>query len=188
MFTWQGGDGRALESVRVLLGTGGIRALGRLVHAPVGGPAFTSSYRLYVDGQGILARLSVTSATAERERNLTLNRTEDGYWMLDTRSGGGRAEFNGALDVDLGYSPLFNALPIRRLGLHRHPGDRELPMVYVALPSLEVSVVDQRYRTVSALDDQGHAVINFSSTGASADLVVDADGMVLDYPGLATRI
>jgi len=188
MFTWQSGDCRALESVRLLLGAGGMRALGRSVRASGGDSAFTASYRLYVDDQGVLARLSVTSATADRERNLTLNRTEDGYWMLDTGSGGGRAEFNGALDVDLAYSPLFNALPIRRLGLHHQKGDQELPMVFVALPSLQVEEVTQRYRTVTPLDEQGRAVVNFSSARRSSDLVVDPDGIVIDYPGLATRL
>jgi hypothetical protein len=188
MFTWQSGDGRAMESVRVLLGANGLRALGRSVRAPLDGPAFTSSYRLSVDDQGVLARLSVTSATADRERNLTLNRTDDGYWLLDNGSGGGRAEFGGALDVDLAYSPLFNSLPIRRLSLHQQPGEREIPMVFVSLPALEVKLVTQCYRTVTTLDEQGRSVVHFSWDDFHSDLVVDSQGLVLDYPGLATRL
>jgi uncharacterized protein len=191
MFTWQGADSRMLESARVLLGAGGLRALGRGVRAPLDSPAFTSSYRLVVDEQGTLSRLSVTSADIERERNLTLNRTEDGYWLLDTGSGGSRAEFDGAADVDLQFSPLFNALPIRRLRLHREAGEVQLPMVYVALPSLEVSLVSQHYSTVSPLDRDdptGRAVVNFSSGDFTQDIVVDADGLVVDYPTIATRI
>jgi hypothetical protein len=188
MFTWRGSDGRGLESARVLLGAAGLRALGRAVHTPSGEPAFTASYRLFVNDQGTLARLSVTSAAPDRERNLTLNRTEDGYWLLDTGSGGGRAEFSGAQDVDLAYSPLFNALPIRRLQLHHRPGDYELPMVFVSLPSLRVEVVTQRYRTLSVLDDDGRGLVEFSSATFHAELVVDRDGMVVDYPGLASRI
>jgi hypothetical protein len=188
MFTWQSSDGRAMESARVLLGAGGMRALGRSVHVPPDGPAFTASYRLTVDEQGVLARLSVTSAAADRERNLTLNRTEDGYWMLDTGSGGGRAEFAGALDVDLAYSPLYNSLPIRRLGLHRQSGDHELPMVFVSLPTLTVELVTQCYRTVSPLDEQGRSAVHFRWDDFASELAVDEQGMVLDYPGLATRI
>jgi hypothetical protein len=191
MFTWQGGNGRTLESARVLLSGTGLRALGRSVHAPLDGPAFTASYRLLVDGEGVLSRLSVTSASEQRERNLTLNRTEDGYWLLDTGSGGSRAEFDGAVDVDLEYSPLFNALPTRRLRLHRQPGDHQLPVVFVALPTLEVVLVTQRYRTVSLLDGDdpaGRAVVSFSSGTFEAELEMDADGIVVDYPKLATRI
>lgn len=190
MFTWQGVDGRALESVRVLLGRTGLRALGRSVRAPQDGVAFSASYRLVVDELGVLSRLSVTSATEQRERNLTLNRTEDGYWLLDTGTGpgGSRSEYDGAVDVDLGFSPMFNALPIRRLGLHQERGDHEVAMVLVDLPSLEVREVRQRYRTVSTLDGSGRAVISFWSEGSEAELVVDADGMVVDYPKLAARL
>ena len=47
-------------------------------------PPFTASYRLVVGDDGRVRRLSVTSATAGRERHLTLNRTGDGFWLLDT--------------------------------------------------------------------------------------------------------
>jgi uncharacterized protein len=188
MFTWQAGDGRSLESARVLLGGGGLRALGRAVHVTGDGTAFTASYRLVVGEGGALQRLSVTSASAERERSLTLNRTEDGYWLLDTGSGGARAEFEGAEDVDLQYSPLFNALPIRRLRLHREADEQTVPMVFVALPTLEVGLVRQTYRTVSVLDADERATVGFSSGDFAADLTVDPDGMVLDYPGLARRV
>ena len=188
MLTWQAGDGRTLESARVLLGAGGLRALGRGVRAVADEPMCTSSYRLIVGESGELQRLSVTTASAERERSLTLNRTEDGYWLLDTGSGGARAEFDKAVDVDVQHSPLFNALPIRRLGLHREAGEHELPMVIVSVPTLEVAVVRQHYRTISTLDADGRAVVEFRQDGFTAALTVDADGMVLDYPGLAARI
>jgi hypothetical protein len=188
MFTWQGDHGRALETARVLLGKTGLRALGRSVRAPVDEPAFSASYRLVVDEEGALSRLSITSAAEDRERNLTLNRTEDGYWLLDTGTGGSRAEFDGAVDVDLQYSPLFNALPTRRLGLHRERGEAEIPTVFVALPSLEVELTKQHYVTRSTLDDDGRAVVAFSAGAFAADLVFDADGLVIDYPKLASRI
>lgn len=149
---------------------------------------FTSSYRLVVGESGEVQRLSVTTASAERERSLTLNRTEDGYWLLDTGSGGSRAEFEKSVDVDLQFSPLFNALPIRRLGLHKEPGEQTVPMVFVSVPTLEVTVVHQRYRTISTLDADGRAVVEFGQDDYTVELTVDADGMVLDYPGLATRL
>jgi hypothetical protein len=188
MLTWQAGDGRTLESARILLGAGGLRALGRAVRAVPGSSMFTSSYRLVVGESGEVQRLSVTTASAERERSLTLNRTEDGYWLLDTGSGGARAEFDKSADVDVQYSPLFNALPIRRLGLHKEPGEHTVPMVVVSLPTLEVAVVRQSYRTVSTLDADGRAVVEFAQDDFTAALTVDADGMVIDYPGLATRL
>jgi hypothetical protein len=188
MLTWQADGVHGLEGTRLLLGSGGFRALGRMVRAAPEGE-FTASYRLVVKDDGTLERLSVTCATAQRERHLTINRTEDGFWLLDTGSGGSRAEFAGAVDVDLAFSPMFNTLPIRRLGLHREAGEHTLPMVFVSLPELEVTVVEQTYRTVSVLDgDDGHALVQFRSGDVTAELVVDAEGVVVSYPGTATRL
>lgn len=186
MLAWQADDGRGLEGTRLLLGSGGFRAMGRMVRAGAEG-GFTASYRLIVDEDGTLQRVSLTSATAQRERHLTLNRTEDGYWLVDTGSGASRASFDGAVDVDLAHSAMFNTLPIRRLALHRGIGDHTLKMVFVTLPELQVQLVEQRYRTVSTLDDDGSAVVAFIWDEFDADLVVDADGVVTTYPGVAKQ-
>ncbi len=188
MLTWQAQDGHGLEGTRLLLGSA-LRALGRMVRLDADA-GFTASYRLFVDSDGTLRRLSVTSAVAERERHLTISRTDDGVWLLDTGSGTGgtRSDLAGAVDVDLAYSPMFNTLPIRRLNLHREPGEHVVPVVFVSLPALEVEVVDQTYRTVSALDDGDHAVVEFRWGDFTSELVVDADGLVVDYPGIATRL
>ncbi|NMH98344.1 putative glycolipid-binding domain-containing protein [Pseudonocardia acidicola] len=190
MLTWQADGEVGLEGARFLPGAGGFRALSRMVRSGAGGE-FTASYRLVVGEDGTVQRLSVTAATAERERHLTINRTEDGQWLLDTGSGSAQPEFGSAVDVDLEYSPLFNTLPIRRLGLHREPGDHTLSVVFVSLPDLEVRLVDQRYRTVSTLtggDGSGQAVVEFSSGDVTAELVVDPDGVICHYPGLARRV
>lgn len=189
MLTWQAEDGQGLEGTRLLLGTGGFRALGRLVRTDPGGD-FTASYRLVVSEEGTVERLSVTSATAERERHLTMNRTEDGFWLLDTGSGAGgtRAEFGGAVDVEVAHSPVFSTVAVRRLGLHREAGEHTLPVAFVSLPELEVREVEQHYRTVSVLDDSGSACVAFRWDDFSSELTVDADGVVVHYPGVANRM
>jgi hypothetical protein len=192
LVTWRSDDGRGVEGTRLLIGDGGVRALGRMVHG--GGadaPPFTASYRLVAGTDGTLRRLAVTSATAGRERHLTLNRTDDGFWLLDTGSGGSRSDFDRAVDVDLAFSPMFNTLPIRRLGLHRGPGEHLLKVVFVALPELTAEVVDQRYRAVSPLGEgerPGEAVVGFTWNTFAAELVVDADAVVTSYPGVASRL
>ncbi len=81
---------------------------------------------------------------------------------------------------------LFNALPIRRLQLHREAGAHELPVVYIDLPTLQVREVTQEYRTLEIREDG--ATIRYSSGEFSADLEVDAAGLLLSYPGWAKRI
>jgi hypothetical protein len=122
----------------------------------------------------------------QRERHLTANRTDDGFWLLDTGSGGSRMDYDGALDVDLEFSPMFNTLPIRRLQLHHQAAEVQIPMVFIRLPSLEVELVTQTYRTVSVEPDG--AVVEFRWGDFAAAISVDADGMVLEYPGLARSL
>jgi uncharacterized protein len=186
MLTWQGVAGQPprLESVRLLLSDQRIRASGRMVAA--GSEPFSASLELSVTEVGAVSRLLLRSTTAEEERQISLSRTEDGVWLADLGEGTERTDFDGAVDVDVQGAVLFNTLPIRRLGLHREPGEHNLPMVYVSLPDLSVRLVRQTYRTVSVGD--ARSVVNYAGDGFSADLEVDADGLVLDYPGLATRL
>ncbi len=48
-------------------------------------------------------------------------------WLVTDHQGEHRAAYNGALDVDVEFSPFFNALPIRRLGLHERAASVTLP-------------------------------------------------------------
>lgn len=186
MLTWQAAGRPGLEGVRVHFGPGplGFRALGRIVRPDPAGD-FTASYNLVVREDGTLARLSLSAATTAAERHLTIQRTDDGFWLLDDGSGSERADFDGAADVDLAVSPLFNSLPIRRLGAHREPVDQELPVVVVSLPDLEVSTAVQRYATARVGAGDVPAQVGFTWDDFSAELAVDVDGFVISYPGLA---
>ena len=89
----------------------------------------------------------------------------------------------GAFDVDLTGSPLTNTLPIRRLNLLKAEVGvaHRLSVVWVILPSLEVVQADQIYTPL------GEGLVRYASETFSADLMIDDDGFVRDYPGLAKR-
>ena len=89
----------------------------------------------------------------------------------------------GAFDVDLGGSPLTNTLPIRRLGLLKAEAGvaHRVSVAWVLLPSLEVVQADQIYTPL------GDGRVRFASETFSTDMVIDDDGFVRDYPGLAAR-
>lgn len=185
MLTWQAHDGRGFEGVRVHFGAGkAFRALGRIVRAEPGGD-WTASYRLVLREDGGVERASFTTATAERERHLTLNRTEDGFWLLDTGAGGTRTDFSGSIDIDLAGSLTFDALPIRRLGLNLEAGEHTLPVVHIALPTLEATVVERTYRATPT--DEG-ARIELTTDSGTVELRVDHDGFVIDHSAQATRV
>jgi hypothetical protein len=89
---------------------------------------------------------------------------------------------DGADFFDLGYSPLFNSLPVVRDQLLRAGAPRDYVMRWVDVPSLEVHRSEQRYEPL------GNGLVHFRSGGFSADISFDETGLVLDYPGLARRV
>lgn len=185
MLAWAGVDCLRLETARVLLGERGLRATGCMVSCRQEGiEPYSASYSLATDETGVVQRLTVRTTRAKGEQHVTLTRSEEGIWLVDHGQGAVRTNFGGALDADLEFSPLFNTLPVRRLGLHRAAAKHDLAMVFVSLPSLEVSRVAQSYRTVSLGEP---TVVGVSIESFETELTVDADGLVLDYPGLARR-
>jgi hypothetical protein len=189
MLTWQRVVSPSLESVRLLFSEGRLRASGRIIAAANqadGIEPFSGSFSASVERADEAARLLLRTTTADEERQVSLSRTEDGIWLVDHGHGATRNAFDGALDVDVVGAVTFNALPIRRLGLHQSPGEHELPVVCVTLPTLEVALVRQTYRTVS-VSAEG-AIINYTDPNFSADLTVDTHGMVINFPGRAHRI
>jgi uncharacterized protein len=83
---------------------------------------------------------------------------------------------------DLGFSPLFNSLPVIRDGLLESRPPRLYEMRWVDVPSLAVSRSEQRYEPL------GSGRLRFSAGDFQADIRFDHDGFVLEYPGIAIRI
>jgi uncharacterized protein len=81
-------------------------------------------------------------------------------------------------------------MPVLRHGLHRSGGSVDFVMAWVSVPDLAVHRSPQRYSFVRAIDDQ-RSVVRFESTsgdGFVADIVYDAAGLVVEYPGIGTRM
>ena len=135
-------------------------------------------------------------------RHLILTRGPDGHWTSESETAGDAdlpapgivdaASIEGALDCDLALCPVTNSMPILRLGLLGAAGsERQLVMAWVDLPSLQVIRSDQVYSAVRPFEaESGSAVVRYQSANRSfvADLTVDDDGLVIDYPRLARRI
>jgi uncharacterized protein len=79
---------------------------------------------------------------------------------------------------DLGFSPLFNSLPLLS-GVDRAT---DFVMTFVAVPSLDVTRSEQRY------EPRGGGVFRFRSESFVADITFDADGFVTYYEKLAERV
>lgn len=176
----------------------GLRARGVAVAAtPV---PYTCQYELVTDDSWTAVRLEVTAEGAGWLRTVRLEHAAD-RWVVTTSEQGDlnralaaagqpRAGMPGiedpdrlaaAVDVDLGAAPLFNTLPVRRLGLlEAAPGTaHRLTMAWVLVPSLEVQPNEQVYTVL------GDRRIRFASGDFRSDLELDDAGYVIRYPGLA---
>ena len=182
ILTWRAHNAPRIESVRVQLTGNRIKATGRIVGgACAEHAAFSTWYDLLTDDNGVTRRLSVLTTVAAGERQLSIIRDEEGRSPIELGSKHERLEFAGALDVDVVLSPFFNALPIRRLGLLTTEQTVDVPTVYVNLPEVAVREATLTYTSTAS-------GIDVKSPVADTTLRVDADGFVLDYPGLAERI
>lgn len=171
-----------MESVRVQLNGNRIKAAGRIVGGACDEhPAFSASYDLVTDESGVTRRLSLRTAVASGEKQMSISRDNEGTWMVEHGVNHLRSRFDGALDVDMVLSPFFNSLPIRRYGLHFRSEDVEVPVVYVNLLDLRV---EGAMLTYSSRPDSIHVL----SPVASSSVSIDPDGFIINYPGLADRI
>ena len=183
VLTWRAHDVSRIESTRVQLSGNRIKAIGRIAAAASDKyPAFSASYDLVTDDHGATKRLSLNVSTAERDRQLSIARDEENMWLITDHEGDSRAAFGGAMDVDMVLSPFFNALPIRRVGVHRSCETVMVPVVYVYLPDLTVEAAEITYT------GSGDGAVELKSPVAQTTVIVDDDGFVIDYPGLAERI
>lgn len=93
----------------------------------------------------------------------------------------------GCTEVDIMITPFTNTLPIRRLRLQ--PGKAaHIAAVYVSVPELNVSRAEQIYTYLQSGPDGGVVRYESRTTGFTADLRVDADQLVTDYPGVFRRV
>jgi hypothetical protein len=190
ILTWRAHDGSRMESVRVQLSGKRIKANGRIVAAAADPhPAFGAYYDLQTDATGATKRLGMTVTLADRERQLSVARDEENMWLVSDQRGESRAAYEGALDVDVVFSPFFNVLPIRRCGLHQRADSITVPTIYVTLPDVSVTSAMVGYSSADPGSAGGIVErIKVHSPVSDTTLTVDADGFIVDYPGLAERI
>lgn len=167
-------------------------------------PVYTASWTLSTTPGWVTSRLSVSVSGAGWTRTLQLERSTEGLWTAETTQTGSPdlpppgipdpRLLDEAQDCDLGLCPLTNTMPILRLDLLNGaapPDESPLTMAWVDMPSLQVLPSRQVYSQVRGYSPEtGHAVVLYSSAsrGFTSELTVDADGTVIEYPGLARRL
>jgi hypothetical protein len=181
---WAPWDGPGLEHLRLRVGEDGAEADGVVV-GEEDGTYFRAHYVVRCDA-GWRTRELIVDPLAGRD---PIHLRSDGEGRWQDASGATLPELRGCIDVDLSATPFTNTLPIRRLGLAEGESS-EIAVVYVNVPTMELGHSGQRYTRLER--GAGGGLYRYEDEGLfrgfTADLLVDGDGLVLDYPGIFRRI
>jgi hypothetical protein len=190
---WAGTDEWRAETAHLRPAEGRFTAAG--VQFGISPVPYRVDYALDTAAAWTTRTLQVTAAGDDWRRSLHLTRNSGGRWTCRADDagqvdlpmpGGDPAALADAVDCDLGFSPLTNTMPILRYRLHQRAGAAECTMAWVSVPDLSVRASRQRYEHLGTTPTG--AVIRFTSGDFTADLVVDTDGFLVDYPQLARRV
>ncbi|MFC6827157.1 putative glycolipid-binding domain-containing protein [Halopelagius fulvigenes] len=181
---WSPAAGVGIESLHLIEDSAGVAAEGVVVGS-VDGTSFRARYEVECDRRYHTRRVDVTTLGQEPE-SMTLRADGEGRWT-DGR-GAEVSALRGCIDVDISATPFSNTLPIRRLELGQNES-AEVQVAYISVPELRVEAASQRYTCLDPIDEDGGRYRYESvSSGFTAELPVDSDGLVVDYPGLFDRV
>jgi hypothetical protein len=181
---WAPWQGAGLEHLRLELAEDEVVARGTVLGLAEGMP-FRLRYKIKCDGHWRPRKIELSLADIHGERDRRLRADGAGNWRDE--DGESLSELAGCLDVDISATPFTNTVALRRLDLQ--PGETAaVTVVYVKVPELTVRPVSQRYScSWRALTG---ALVTYEGLfrGFKADLALDPDGLVLDYPETFRRV
>ncbi len=158
------------EHCTLAVRAGGLSLIGTVIGADQGDP-IRIEYRVVADGAGLTTAAHIRQVRGFGTHAIALERDAKGNWTVDGRTVRG---LKGCTDVDLGFSPSTNTLPIRRLRLAIGASET-IRAAWLRFPEMTVTKNAQTY---TRLDEFTY---RYSSGSFEAELTVDDDGLVASY-------
>ncbi len=178
---WVSWTNVGLEHLALTWSEEGVRADGVVIGVE-GGVQFRVRYEVRCEAGWRVREVKVASLVSG---GASVRLLADGQGRWTTLDGEPVPALEGCVDVDISVTPFTNTLPIRRLDL-KPAESEEIRVVYVAVPEMSIENVCQRYTCLERYP--GGGLYRYEDEGLFrrfvADLPVDADGLVLDYPEL----
>jgi uncharacterized protein len=174
---WRRLDVPGREEARVERTAGGWRLTGEL-EVDEGGIAAQLRYTIDCDSEWRTRLAIIEGEAGGGSIRFALAADGAGHW---TREGKPLPEVSGALDVDLGFTPATNTLPIRRLALPVG-GSAPVRSAWVRFPELRLESLEQTYTREAKQRFRYRAQVDGEPFVARLD--TDAFGRVLRYEGL----
>ncbi len=180
---WSAWDDRGSEHLRLAVGNDGVVADGMVLGIAQGRP-FRVAYEVRCDR---LWRVRAVRVGVPGIDPPPVDLLSDGAGKWTASGGRAVTHLEGCEYVDISITPFTNTLPIRRLGLAPEES-AEISVTYVEGTELQAWPEPQRYTCLARGDGGGLYRYESLDGGFTADVAVDPDGLVLDYPGLFRRV
>jgi hypothetical protein len=133
-------------------------------------------YVIECDVQWLTRRCSLRGHIGAKPVELDVVRLGSGEWTVGGES---VPDLDGCDDIDLGFSPSTNLLPIRRLDL-AVGAKAAVRAAWIRFPNLTTEVLEQVYTRVG----QDRYVYESAGGAFRRELTVSDFGFVLEYPGI----
>jgi uncharacterized protein len=170
------------EVVSVTVGPASVRVHGQTAAVEDGQP-WSVRYVITLDQAWHTRHAEVWGLSATGERSVITEIDGSGRWRVN---GDLRPDLAGCLDVDLESSACTNTIPVHRMGLSVGE-EAEAPAVYIRAVDLTVERLEQTYRRLPSDDGRQRYDYRAPVFDFEGRLVYDEAGLLLDYPGIASR-
>jgi uncharacterized protein len=177
---WRRVDVAGREQARVERAGSGWRLTGNL-EVEESGLAAKLRYAIECDAQWRTRSALIEGEAAGKPVRYALLADGAGHW---TRDGAAQPQLEGAIDVDLGFTPATNTLPIRRLQL-AVGASAPVRSAWLRFPELRLEGLAQVYTREAERVFRYHAVVDGEPFIARLD--TDEFGRVVRYEGLWER-
>lgn len=176
---WQSLQRPGLERFELVQTQNGWMLRGTILIAAETGPA-EAIYQIACDSswQTQEADISIRQASGEHRLHIA---TQNGTWY---ENGNENKTVSGAIDIDLGWTPSTNTLPIRRLNLAVGESSGSVTAAWVSFPDLRLQPLPQEYKRLT----KDRYLYTSNEAAFRAEILVNDNGLVLDYQNLWRRV
>jgi hypothetical protein len=181
---WAAWEGRGLEHLRLSMEPGAMRADSLIIAVDDAGRPFRARYVVEWD-EGWAVRRARIEVLEEPGRVMEIRADGRGHWT--DAATGSPLPLDGCVDIDIYPSPFTNTLPIRRLADAVVGHAVAIDVAWVLLPALTIQATPQVYTLLERGGTGSRWRFRAPGSDFTAELAVDDNGLVLDYPGIARR-
>lgn len=134
--------------------------------------SYKINYLLNIDENWNFKNAEIIVDKTGVKRNISIKIDSKGNWFINEEL---HPDLKTCIDIDLGFTPLTNTLPIRRLNIKQGQSSN-ISVAWIQFPSFDITPLLQQYTNVNNIE-----YIYESATDFKASILVNKFGFVTKY-------